>query len=361
MSGNALNVQEMKPDALIPYARNPRKNRKAIDAVAASLKEFGFQQPIVVDKNMVVIVGHTRLAAAKKLKMETVPVVVAENLSPEQAKAYRLADNSTGELSVWDGPRLELELGELTKLKFDMQPFNFKPVQIDEETGKVIKGDDFENHREHTFQKNMFEYYLGIPENERTAWGFPIIRGEDVLPEHGMTAIHYIRQSEDYESGVHFFTDDYRFENVWSQPEKYVSLLQKFAFVVMPDFSTYWDMPKVMRMWNKWRNHMLAWYWQALGMTVIPNVRFGAPEDQDFIYDGMPHNSTVCISNVGVMQNKEDRSLFMENMGKMIQTIEPSRIIFYGSIPKGYDFKDVEVVSVKSSTFLNQKRGKKGE
>ena len=106
---------------------------------------------------------------------------------------------------------------------------------------------------------------------------------------------------------------------------------------------------------------MLAWYWQALGITVIPNVRFGAPEDQDFIYDGMPHNSTVCISNVGVMQNKEDRSRFMKNMEKMIQTIEPSRIIFYGSIPKGYDFKDVEVVSVKSSTFLNQKCGKKGE
>ena len=81
----------------------------------------------------------------------------------------------------------------------------------------------------------------------------------------------------------------------------------------------------------------------------------------DYCYDGMPHNSTVCISNVGVMQNKENSSIFMKNMEEMIQILEPSRIIFYGSIPKGYDFKDVEVVSVKSSTFLNQKREKKVE
>lgn len=356
MSGNALNVQEMKPDALIPYARNPRKNRKAIDAVAASLKEFGFQQPIVVDKDLVVIVGHTRLAAAKKLKMETVPVVVAENLSPEQAKAYRLADNSTGELSVWDGPRLELELGELTKLKFDMQPFNFKPVQIDEETGKVIKGEDFENHREHTFKKNMFEYYLGIPENEKTAWGFPIIRGEDFRPEHGMIAFSAMMSHDEYESGVHFFIDDYMFERVWTQPEKYVPYLQKQAFVIMPDFSTYTDFPKVMQMWNKYRNHMLSWYWQALGMTVIPNVMFNEASNYDWIFDGMPHNSTVCISNVGVMQNKEWRMSFIEGMEEAIRVLDPTRILFYGSIPKGYDFKGIDVMEFRSNSFRGGKK-----
>ena len=103
-------IQEVPIGDVKPYANNPRDNDRAVEALAKSIKSFGWQQPIVVDKNMVVIVGHTRLKAAKKLGAEKVPVVIAENLTDEQAKAYRLADNKTGENAVWDNKKLLEEL-----------------------------------------------------------------------------------------------------------------------------------------------------------------------------------------------------------------------------------------------------------
>lgn len=107
-----------------PYEKNPRRNDEAVDAVAASIREFGWQQPIVVDKDGVIIAGHTRYKAAKKLKCDTVPVVVADDLTEDQVKAYRLADNKTGELAEWDTALLGEELAELAD--FDMSQFGFE-------------------------------------------------------------------------------------------------------------------------------------------------------------------------------------------------------------------------------------------
>lgn len=106
-----------------PYEKNPRRNDSAVDAVAASIQEFGWKQPIVVDKDGIIIAGHTRYKAAKKLRMKDVPVVVADDLTEEQVKAYRLADNKTGELSGWDFSALEEELSEFTKI--GMEQFGF--------------------------------------------------------------------------------------------------------------------------------------------------------------------------------------------------------------------------------------------
>lgn len=120
-----MNVQQVKIEKVKPYDKNPRKNKAAVDYVANSIKEFGFQQPIVVDKDMVVIAGHTRLKAAKKLKLKEVPVVIADNLTEEQAKAYRLADNKTAEKAEWDFDLLTDELLSLQELDFDMEQFGF--------------------------------------------------------------------------------------------------------------------------------------------------------------------------------------------------------------------------------------------
>ena len=87
---------------LIPYANNPRKNGPAVDKVAASIKEFGFKVPIIIGKDNVIVTGHTRLLAAQKLGLETVPCIIADDLTPAQIKAFRLADNKTAEFSEWD-------------------------------------------------------------------------------------------------------------------------------------------------------------------------------------------------------------------------------------------------------------------
>jgi len=120
-----MNVEIWDIDDVKPYDRNPRLNDAAVDAVAASINEFGFRQPIVVDSAGVVVVGHTRLKAAQKLRMKQVPVHVAVDLTPEQAKAYRLADNATNELALWDKTLLPLELTELLNADFDLGLLGF--------------------------------------------------------------------------------------------------------------------------------------------------------------------------------------------------------------------------------------------
>lgn len=117
-----MEVVAKKLNEIRPYEKNPRRNDDAVDAVAASIKEFGFQQPIVVDKDGVIIAGHTRYKAAKKLGLKTVPVVVADTLTDEQVKAYRLADNKTGELAEWEE---NLLMQELAGIEMDMEQFGF--------------------------------------------------------------------------------------------------------------------------------------------------------------------------------------------------------------------------------------------
>lgn len=108
---------------LIPYSKNPRKNDEAVEAVANSIKEFGFKVPIVIDSENNVVCGHTRLKAAKKLKMDSVPCVIADDLTEEQIKAFRLAENKVGELAEWDFDLLGEELDGI--LDIDMSDFGF--------------------------------------------------------------------------------------------------------------------------------------------------------------------------------------------------------------------------------------------
>jgi len=128
-----MEVIERKTSELLPYEKNPRRNEGAVKAVAASIKEFGFKVPIVVDGNDVIVAGDTRLKAAKLLKLKTVPTVVADDLTPEQIKAFRLADNKVAELSGWDFEALEQELADLEASGFDLSAIvDFPMFDIDE-------------------------------------------------------------------------------------------------------------------------------------------------------------------------------------------------------------------------------------
>ncbi len=126
-----MKVEMIGVDKLIPYARNPRHNDAAVDAVAASIKEFGFRQPIVADEDMVILVGHTRLKAAHKLGMAEVPVHIASGLTDAQRKAYRIADNRLSELAEWDNELLALELEDLRLADFDLGTLAFDEGEID--------------------------------------------------------------------------------------------------------------------------------------------------------------------------------------------------------------------------------------
>lgn len=122
-----MQIIEKPIDEIIPYANNPRNNDEAVDKVAASIAEFGFKVPVIVDKNNIIVAGHTRVRAAKKLGLNTVPCIMADDLTDAQVKAFRLADNKVGELATWDMEKLELELEDLEEL--DMTEFGFEDMQ----------------------------------------------------------------------------------------------------------------------------------------------------------------------------------------------------------------------------------------
>lgn len=134
-----MDVVSMPLDQIIPYDKNPRKNKSAVDAVANSIHEFGFKQPIVVDKDHVVIAGHTRLLAARKLGMSSAPVLIADDLTPAQAAAYRLADNKVAELATWDMQLLEGELEKLAGCDIDMTLFGFTAESVPD----IVREDEY--------------------------------------------------------------------------------------------------------------------------------------------------------------------------------------------------------------------------
>lgn len=115
--------------SLIPYENNPRKNANAVDAVAESINTFGFRVPLVIDRDGVIVAGHTRYKAAKRLRIKLVPCIIADDLTPEQIKAFRLIDNRTGELANWIDDLLQEELLQIDGI--DMGSFGFFSVDTD--------------------------------------------------------------------------------------------------------------------------------------------------------------------------------------------------------------------------------------
>lgn len=124
-----MNVINVDIDKIIPYENNPRRNEKAVDAVANSIKEFGFQNPIILDRDYVIISGHTRRLAALKLKLKEVPCYIADDLTEEQVRAFRLADNRVASFAVWDEAKLKEEISRI--LSIDLSDFGFKKDMIE--------------------------------------------------------------------------------------------------------------------------------------------------------------------------------------------------------------------------------------
>lgn len=149
-----MKVEAKSIDEIKPYENNPRDNDDAVDAVANSIKEFGWQQPIVVDNEGVIIAGHTRYKAAKKLGLKTVPVVVASKLTPEQVKAYRLADNKVGELADWNLPKLNIELDDINDI--DMSDFGFDE-NIEENNSFGVESNSVSNNAEQNYEPDYTE------------------------------------------------------------------------------------------------------------------------------------------------------------------------------------------------------------
>ncbi len=336
-----MKIEELDINAVIPYENNPRVNQQSVGAVANSIREFGFRVPIVVDRDNVIVSGHTRHKAAKALGMKTVPVVRADDLTPEQVKAFRIADNSTAEKSFWDFDKLEVELGEIA---FDMSDFgldvNVPSIDSDGNEGIDEKG-WYGDERERTNDA----YNLGIVDFSNMTndfWQMPVIRNDGYIPGE-LIGFNYAKTSKRKDVGIHFYVDDYQFERVWNAPEKYVDILREYECILSPDFSLYMDMPMPMKIWNIYRSRQIGAYYQSQGIKVIPTLSWAEDATFEFCFLGIPEGSIVSVSTVGVKEDQDALAVWHSGMRKAIEMIKPSAVLVYGG-ELDFDFGDTKVV-----------------
>lgn len=142
---------------------------------------------------------------------------------------------------------------------------------------------------------------------------------------------------------VHCFVDDYQFTRFWNQPDRYIPRLSEFRAVCSPDFSTYTDMPLATQIYNHYRKHWLAAYWQLHGLTVYPTISWSDEKSYEWCFDGEPRGGIVAVSSVGTQSNKEAKRLFLRGYDEMMKRLTPSWVIFYGNVPEECDWNVIKI------------------
>ena len=348
-----MKVEDIKITEIFPYENNPRKNDEAVDYVAQSIKEFGFRVPIVIDKNNVIVTGHTRYKASKKLGLDKVPCIRADDLTDEQIRAFRIADNKVGEIAAWDYDKLDIELEDI---EIDMSAFGLEVDDIKPNTVDDVDEDDgwYGDERERTnraYNLDLIDY------NNMTNdfWQMPIIRNDGYIPKD-LVGFNYAKTYQDKNVGIHFYVDDYQFERVWNYPDKYCDVLREYECILSPDFSLYMDMPMPMKIWNVYRSRQIGAYYQSQGIKVIPTISWAEPETYEFCFQGVPKGSIVSISTVGVKRDKDAVRVWEDGTKEMIKRIEPSAILIYGG-KLDFDYGGVETYYFDNKVTENWKNG----
>ena len=323
---SGLNIVNIKIKDLKPYNKNAKKHpKKQIEYIANSIESFGMNDPIGIwGKDNLIVEGHGRVEACKKLGYDEVPCIRLDHLTDEERKAYTLAHNKVAE-SEWDFDLLNDELGDI--LSFDMEDFGFEFIDTEKnkkDTQNKVEG--ILNLNKATFSgvgKYDIPQLAPIYENEIgdiTEWiGFNYVLS-DKAPEG---------------KAVHFFIDDYQFNRLWNSPEKYMEKLKQYEVVLTPDFSPYADMPLATQIFNHYRKHWVGALMQEYGIKVVPTIRASRDERSlDFYLDGEPKGGVVCISSMWTADD-EAREYFLREYETMRKTLKPEKIYVYGNEVEG--------------------------
>lgn len=337
--GEVSEIRRVAIDDLKPYENNAKiHGKKQLEKLVKSIREFGFISPVLVDKELHIIAGHGRTEAAKLAGLKEIPVVIADGLTEEQRKAYILADNKLAELSEWDKSLVNLELQSLSG--FDMSAFDLKPLEIKPYGAERERTNDAYNLRlaHESFLTDDF-------------WQMPTIYCDEVIPSD-LIGFNYAKTNKEKNVGVHCFVDDYQFERLWNDPEKYVDILKEYECFLSPDFSLYMDMPMPMKIWNIYRSRVIGAFYQRRGIPVIPTISWAEEETFDFCFQGIPENSIVAVSTIGVKENETITQIWEDGMSEMIKRINPKTILLYGGALE-FDYGNIEVVEYKNKVTEN--------
>ena len=156
---------------------------------------------------------------------------------------------------------------------------------------------------------------------------------------------------------VHFFLDDYQFERVWCNPDRYINLLKRFRAVIAPDFSLYTNFPRAVQIFNHYRQHWCAAYWQEAGINVIANPQWclDDPSCFDWCLDGEPHESLICVSTTGGFRSNLKKQLWLEGWNRIMEELQPSEILLFGKKFPEIEYNGGNIIVAKNLN-LEKKR-----
>lgn len=335
----------MRIDDIVPYEKNARDNSASIPAIAESIKQFGFRGQIKLRSHddPVIVAGHHRVAACKSLGWTEIPdenICWCDDLSDEEVKALRLADNRTGEGGKWNKSLLREEVRAIKSVDMSKLNFDFKS-KTKAHGAERLRTDDY--------------YNLTVVNYTHTSGSLdmPTLEACNFVPTD-LLAFNYAKTATDTHKTLHFFIDDYQFERLWNKPKDYLSLIKQFEAVLTPDFSLYMDMPLPMQQWNEYRRRALGNYWQRNGVKVIPTLSWTDKRSFKFCFDGLPKKATYAVSTIGVKGNEEASEIYQMGITSAIKMLQPRHLLVYGG--KGeFDYGNTEVIEYKANTAFKEK------
>jgi len=370
-----ISVEYWPVSKLKPYSRNSRRHpARQIKKVVSSMEKFGFTNPILADSKGEIIAGHARHKAAKQLELTRIPVIVLDGLTDSEKRAYVIADNKLAEDAQWDEDLLKAEINDLQMLgEIDIDYTGFDigeiaaldPTLIDDGAEKMEKDTAEGVHAGMEFEGIVVPTLLEDPilpsSNE---YGIPDLKSDmlaDRIPENAWYRMEpdnhpsetvYLTWGEHRrercqpehtkDATMFFFEEDEAFEGMWNRKIESVSRLLEYGWgqVACPDFSCYRDAPKIMKMYQYYRQMYMGRYFQEAGLNVIPSLVNLDERDHEWMLSGIPNNAPVVACQVLTVYNKftkqeghEERSCFHKAINFAVETIEPQCIIFYGGAP----------------------------
>lgn len=348
MPSGASKIEQIPTKKLRPDPRNTRTHSdQQITKLMSSLNEFGFTNPVLIDKANNIIAGHGRLIAAKKLGWLKVPCIRLEYLTEAQKRAYIIADNKLAEEAGWDTELLKVELAELKDMDFDVsltgfgsETFEAEIIELEADNPPVDK------------KKIELHTLDDFPELPTTGmYDFPIIRPDMILTEIPDKLATWVGQDlakqqkppffYNYGSDstrempfqktiLGFYVDDYRFERFYIDAANSMNelLKKKYIGAVMPNFSTYFHWAKAIRLFSIYKSRWVGRYMQEAGMRIIPDLT-AAPDDLECILDGLDGIKHIAMQ---AHQNYDDKAVRMQKKAVIDYTMEqikPDTVLLY--------------------------------
>lgn len=349
-----MQIERKRIEDLLAAPYNPRKDIKPGDAeyekLKRSMQEFGYVEPVIWNEATGNVVGgHQRLKILRELGESEIDCVIV-NLTETQEKTLNIALNKI--TNDWDEDKLSELLDELQYSDIDVTLTGFDSAELDKIFNKNLKEDEendggyFGDEREKTFNHYRLNEY--DPERAVGYYNLPTLKACHYIPDD-LIGFNYVKSWKGKREGlgVHFFLDDYQFERIWRSPYKNIERLRGFSCVLVPDFSTYVDMPMAMQIWNIYRMRLIGQMMQDAGLEVIPILRTLGDDTIEWCLEGIEPGGVYANSTVGIVKSDKDfKEMCYREMEAVKEILKPECIILYGD-DIGYDFEGLKVKYIK--------------